>query len=128
MLAELESEEEPGSTPGPTQKHSDDSSALERPKKTIAFRPMAKRVGALWKDIDADRLARYEKLAVEDLERYQREIEAYRLKKKHQAPNSTSEDQKPAAKKDDSDDDVAKKDDEKDDGDDDDNDDDAAPS
>ena len=45
----------------------------------LGFKPMAQRVAARWKAIDADTLEKYNKLAKEDLERYTQEMQEYRM-------------------------------------------------
>ena len=56
--------------------------ATDTKPKGVGFAPMAKQIAARWKDIDGDTLEKYKKLAEEDMQRYRKEMEAYRKKQR----------------------------------------------
>ena len=50
-------------------------------QKTVGFVPMAKIIGAKWKDIDDESLEKYKKQAATEMERYRKEMALYREKR-----------------------------------------------
>jgi hypothetical protein len=49
-------------------------------RKGVGFAPMAKKIAAKWKEIDEQSLKKYKEVAVTDMGRYRKEMEAYRKK------------------------------------------------
>jgi len=68
--------------------------SLKKDGNKVSFEQMGKIIGARWKNIDPDRLAKYSELASEDTERYKKEMQTYNGR---QEAKMRSEALKPAA-------------------------------
>lgn len=71
--------------------------ATDTKPKGVGFAPMAKQIAAGWKNIDGETLEKYKKLAEEDMQRYRKEMEAYRKKQKAGIGQSSEEPDKNVA-------------------------------
>ena len=76
---------EDGDDNGSTKKRKADADSDQpAPKKSkgVGFAPMAKKIAAKWKTIDETSLEKYKEMAANDMERYRKEMDAYRKKQR----------------------------------------------
>lgn len=75
------SNDDPSEEDGKRKSESDSGGkSRKKKKKGVGFAPMAKKIGALWKNIDSASLEKYKERAAKEMERYKAEMEVYRRK------------------------------------------------